>query len=104
MGARGNRFDPAVTTAVTGDTIRFINGNGGPHNLQFFADSIGDPARDLLDAAMKGEKIGWLSSRLFLDRDETYEIVVPALPPGRYPFVCLPHYAAGMTGALVVER
>ena len=103
MGSRGgNRFDPVTTTARAGDTVRFINGSGGPHNVQFFADSIPDPARDLLDRAMPGEKIGWLTSQLFLDRDEVYDIVVPALAPGRYPFVCLPHYSGHMTGAIVV--
>lgn len=103
MGSRaGNRFDPAITTARAGDTVRFVNGSGGPHNVQFFADSIPDPARDLLDRAMPGEKLGWLTSQLFLDRNEVYDIVVPALAPGRYPFVCLPHYAGHMTGAIVV--
>lgn len=103
MGSRsGTRFEPATTTARAGDTVRFINGSGGPHNVQFFADSILDPARDLLDHAMPGEKLGWLSSQLFLDRNEIYEIVLPSLAPGRYPFVCLPHYAANMTGAIVV--
>ena len=102
MGARaGNRFEPASTTARAGDTVRFINGNGGPHNVQFFPDSIRDPARDLLDRAMPGEKLGWLSSQLFLDRNEVYDIVLPKLAPGRYPFFCLPH-AASMTGAIVV--
>lgn len=103
MGSRGaNRFDPAITTARAGDTVRFINGSGGPHNVQFFADSIPDPARDLLDRAMPGAKIGWLTSQLFLDPDEVYDIVVPAVVPGRYPFVCLPHYAGHMTGVIVV--
>ncbi len=103
MGSRGGtRFEPATTTVRAGDTVRFINGSGGPHNVQFFADSIRDPARDLLDKAMPGEKIGWLSSQLFLERNEVYEIVIPLLAPGRYPFVCLPHYASNMTGAIVV--
>jgi len=103
MGSRGGaRFEPGTTTARAGDTVRFLNGSGGPHNVQFFSDSIPDPARDLLDQAMPGKKIGWLSSPLFLDRDEVYQIVIPALAPGRYPFVCLPHFAAGMTGAIVV--
>ena len=102
MGARGgNRFEPATTTARAGDTVRFINGSGGPHNVQFFPDSIRDPARDLLDRVMPGEKLGWLSSQLFLDRNEVYDIVLPKLSPGRYPFFCLPH-AASMTGAIVV--
>ena len=97
------RFVPALITAHPGDTVRFKNGAGGPHNVQFFSDSIPAASQALLDAAMPEEKIGPLSSHLLLEEDEVYQFVVPALPPGRYPFVCLPHFAMGMKGALVVE-
>jgi plastocyanin len=97
------RFVPAVLTAHPGDTVRFKNGSGGPHNVQFFADSMPAASQATLDAAMPGEKIGPLSSPLLLEEDEVYQFVVPALPPGRYPFVCLPHFAMSMKGALVIE-
>jgi plastocyanin len=97
------KFVPAVLTAHPGDTLRFKNGLGGPHNVQFFADSIPAASQAILDAAMPEEKIGPLSSHLLLEEDEVYQFVVPALPPGRYPFVCLPHFAMSMKGALVVE-
>lgn len=97
-----SRFIPAVITARAGDTLRFTNELGGPHNVQFFVDSIPEASRALLERAMPGEKIGPLSSPLLIDENDTYEIAVPALPPGRYPFVCLPHFALGMVGALVV--
>lgn len=97
-----SRFLPAVTTASPGDTLRFLNQSGGPHNIQFFADSISVEARRLLEAAMPGEKIGPLSSPLLVLDNATYEIAVPALPPGRYPFVCLPHFGSRMLGSLVI--
>lgn len=97
-----SRFVPGETTARAGDILRFINQTGGPHNIQFFVDSIPEAARLLLEHAMPGDKIGPLSSPLLLDENDTYTIAVPALPPGRYPFVCLPHFASGMLGALVV--
>jgi plastocyanin len=97
-----SRFVPRETSARVGDTLRFINETGGPHNIQFFVDSMPDAARALLERAMPGEKIGPLSSPLMLDENDRYEIAIPALPPGRYPFVCLPHFASGMLGALVV--
>jgi plastocyanin len=97
------RFAPAVFSAHRGDTVRFRNGAGGPHNVQFFADSIPPASGTLLDAAMPEEKISPLSSHLLLEEDEVYQFVVPALPPGRYPFVCLPHFAMGMKGTLLVE-
>jgi plastocyanin len=97
-----SRFVPGETTARAGDTLRFINQTGGPHNIQFFVDSIPEAARVLLEGAMPGEKIGPLSSPVLLNENDRYEIAVPALPPGRYPFVCLPHFASRMLGALLV--
>ena len=99
----GNAFVPAETRAAAGDTVRFVNGNGGPHNVMFVADSIPRDARKAIDAAMPKPKIGVMSSHLLLDPDESYTIVVPAVNAGRYLFVCLPHQA-NMRGALVVTR
>jgi plastocyanin len=100
--AQRHRFVPAQTIARTGDTLRFINGSGGPHNIQFLVDSLPESARDLLERAMPGEKIGPVASPLLLDQQETYQFAVPDLPPGRYPYVCLPHGANGMRGAIVI--
>ena len=97
-----SRFVPGRTVARAGDTLRFINQTGGPHNVQFFADSIPEAARVLLEQAMPGAKIAPLSSPLLITENDTYEIAVPALPPGRYPFVCLPHSGSRMLGALEV--
>jgi hypothetical protein len=47
-----NRFQPAMITARDGDTLAFINGRGGPHNVQFSDDSLPDAAHRLIDAAM----------------------------------------------------
>lgn len=44
----GSRFLPAETIARAGDTLRFINRTGGPHNVQFDGDSIPGPSRLLL--------------------------------------------------------
>ncbi len=99
--AGGPRFEPAEPVARVGDTVRFRNVRGGPHNVQFFADSLEAVARATLGAAMTGQ-IGGLAGPLLFDRDDRYDLVVPALPPGRYPFVCAPHYGGGMRGALVI--
>jgi len=98
-----SRFEPGEVTAHAGDTLRFVNAGAGLHNVQFFADSIAAPARLLLEQAMQGEKIGPLASPLLMERGERYQFVVPALPAGRYPFVCQAHYAMRMVGALVVR-
>ena len=98
----GPRFEPAETSLRAGDTIRFINRRGGPHNVQFFIDSIAAGARTLLDSAIGDTRMGPLAARLLWDAEESYALVVPGLEPGRYPFVCAPHYTVGMTGALIV--
>ena len=97
----GNQFRPEQIRVRAGDSVRFVNGNGGPHNVMFVADSIAPAPRAALEAAMKGEKLGPLSSPLLLDQDETYTFVVPGIGAGRYPLVCLPHQA-NMRGALIV--
>ena len=99
----GNEFRPRQVQAHPGDSVRFVNGNGGPHNIAFAADSISPTALALLTAAMKGEKIGPVSSPLLLDPAESYAFVVPALPAGRYPILCVPHMA-NMRGELRVSR
>jgi plastocyanin len=58
--------------------------------------------RKLLEQAMTGDKISPLSSPLLLTAGESYAFRVPALAPGRYPFVCLPHVAGNMRGVLIV--
>ena len=100
---RNNRFVPAEIRARGGDTLRFVNGEGGIHNVEFEKDSIAPAARTLIAAAMAGKKIGPMSSPLLILTDESYTIVVPDLPAGRYPLLCTPHYG-NMRGALVVER
>jgi plastocyanin len=97
-----NRFVPAETVARAGDTVRFVNGNGGPHNIQFFADSLTTSAQRLLAQAMPGDKVGPLSSPLLIDQNEAYQFEIPEIPPGRYPYVCLPHFAGNMRGTLIV--
>jgi len=98
----GSRFVPAEIEANAGDSLRFINGPGGLHNVEFVTDSIAPPLRQRLADAMPGEKIGPLSSPLLLSGGEVYAFQVPALPPGRYPFICLAHVTAGMRGTLVI--
>ena len=98
----GNRFTPSEIKATPGDTIRFVNGLGGPHNIQFMAESISVVARNTLNEAMP-DKILPLTSPMFLTEGELYTFVVPKLAPGRYPFLCSPHWA-NMRGALIINE
>ena len=102
---QGNAFLPAEVQASPGDTLTFVNGNGGPHNVEFVKDSVAEPARKLFESAMPGGKykLGPMSGPLLIDTEETYKMVVPEVPAGRYAFLCLPHQT-NMKGALLVVR
>src|SRR5687767_5407135 len=78
-----NSFIPAETHAAPGDTVRFMNGDGGPHNVAFVADSIAKEARAAIGDAMPKPKITDISSGMLILKDESYTIVVPKLEPGR---------------------
>jgi plastocyanin len=95
-----NRFVPAESRVAPGDTVRFVNGQGGPHNVQFMAESIPATAQSLINDAMR-ERILPLTSPMFIIPDEVYTLVVPVLTPGRYAFLCSPHWA-NMRGSLTV--
>lgn len=96
-----NRFVPRETQVSVGDTLRFVNGQGGPHNVEFIADSMPVSARATLDSAMTGLKIRTLSGPLLIFPEQEYRVVVPAVPEGRYAYLCVPH-AASMQGAIIV--
>lgn len=95
------RFVPATVSARAGDMVRFVNAQDMLHNVQFEADSISASAREQLNGAMPG-KIGPLTTPMFLKQGDVFELVLPALPPGRYPFLCSPHWGT-MRGALEVR-
>jgi plastocyanin len=103
-----NRFAPSIISARAGDTLAFVNGRGGPHNVQFADDSISDEVHRLIDGAMpERPRVAWsrdviLAGPLLVLNGDTYKVVVPALPPGRYRFFCTPHVGGGMRGELVV--
>jgi plastocyanin len=97
-----NRFTPATIRARAGDTLRFVNGEGGPHNVEFEKDSVPSASRPLIEAVMGPNKIGPMSSMLLILAGETWTFVVPALPAGRYAFLCTPHWG-NMRGALIVD-
>lgn len=104
-----NRYSPAIVIARAGDTLVFVNGRGGPHNVQFADDSLTDAQHRLIDAAMpERPRVAWsrdvpLAGPLLVLDGDAYRITVPALPPGRYRFFCTPHYAGGMKGELVIQ-
>lgn len=101
------RFVPAELTIKVGDVVNFHNVSGGPHNIEFWADSIPAGAAAALIADMPGgpDKFqGELSSPLLTDVGATYSITFAGVPTGEYKFTCYPHMAMGMHGKLTVTQ
>ncbi len=97
------RFSPARVNARRGDVLLFVAGSGTPHSIVFEGAGLSGPAHEALNGSMT-RRTGDLSSPLLAAGGTEYRVVVPALPPGRYEFYCLPHRAYDMRGALQVEK
>lgn len=96
------RFEPAMLTIRRGDRIRFITISGAPHNVAFEADSVPDNAQAALAAGMP-DRIAPLAGPLLLQSGDSYTISFADVPPGRYPYFCMPHVTIGMKGTITVE-
>lgn len=96
------KFVPAEFTIKSGDVVVYHNVSGGPHNVQFWADSIPAGAAAVLDAAM-ADKMGPLSSALVAVPGDSLVISFAGAPVGTYGFTCTPHIAMNMHGKVTVE-
>jgi plastocyanin len=97
---QGGQFSPAQLTVDRGDTVRFVLGSGGPHNVAF-RETKGDAAAKLR-ARMGRDTIADLSGPLLVIPGETYVIAFD-VPAGSYPYWCIPHLAGGMMGTITVR-
>jgi plastocyanin len=96
------RFVPANLTVKAGDVVRFHNKSGGPHNVEFYPDSIPSGAAPVLDANMP-DRMGPLAGPLLAEPDAVYQVSFAGAPAGEYKYFCLPHHALGMVGAITVQ-
>jgi len=97
------KFVPAELTVKAGDQVVFHNVSGGPHNVQFFADSIPAGGKEVIDPQLK-DQLGPLSSKLLVEPNETLTISFANAPAGVYKFTCTPHMAMKMSGKITVTK
>jgi len=95
-------YVPNELSIKAGDRIVFHNVGGGPHNVQFWADSIPAGAAEALSAGMP-DQMSPLAGPLLVDPNATYTVSFTNTPAGEYKFYCLPHLALGMKGKLTVQ-
>jgi len=104
MVGSGNsfRFEPATFTVPAGATVRFINVEGGPHNVAFYADSIPSGTADRLNAAM-ANRMDNLAGPFITTPNDHYDVSFAGLPAGVYKGYCTPHLALGMFFTATVQ-
>jgi plastocyanin len=97
------RFTPAKVTARPGDILVFKSVRGAPHSIVFEGGDLTEASREAVNGAM-GRRTGDLSSPVLTADGTEYRLVVPRIPPGVYPFYCLPHRAYDERGELQVAK
>lgn len=86
------RFEPAHVSVEPGDTVRFVQEDVVPHNVEFTKMPRGSELGD--------SKLG----PFLMTKGETYDVVIDhRFAAGRYDYICTPHEAMGMTGAITVD-
>jgi len=99
------KYVPDKLTIKSGDVIKFTSVSGGPHNVQFYPDSIPanvpGPIKAL--AVAPPEKGGNIVSESMKMDNESVDVSFAGAPAGTYKFFCAPHHALGMVGAVTVQ-
>lgn len=95
-------YVPATLTVANGDRVNFHNVSGGPHNVQFWTDSIPAGSSDALSAGM-ADQMSPLAGPLVIEPNGVYSVTFSGVPAGQYKFFCLPHLANKMVGVITVQ-
>lgn len=101
----GFRFEPVNLTIKAGDTVRWINGSGFPHNVAFYADRIPQGAAGVIESMMPADgKLGPMNGRIVSELGDAFEMGFVNAPSGTYHYFCVVQEAMGMVGTLTIEQ
>lgn len=90
-------FDPAVIRAAPGDVVRFVMAGTQPESVAFDATTATSEAAIFINANSLHHGV------LLTDSGQAYDVSFTDAPPGRYPFVSVPHAIHGMVGEVLIE-
>jgi plastocyanin len=99
--ANGYVFAPDTVHIHTGDLVTWKMVSGGPHNIAFSREAIGDAA-DVINRNM-AVRMAYLSSPLVMNPGEALTVPFNNVPPGTYAYHCTPHLAMGQKGVIIVD-
>lgn len=80
---------PTTVEAQPGDAIRFVVEDGRPHAIMFTAERLEAPVRQYLESTQQ------LRGPPLVNEGSSWVVLLEDAVPGRYPFHCRSHDAAG---------
>ena len=99
--AQGYKFVPENLTIKAGDGVKWVMVSGGPHNVAF--QNVAADAKEQLKANMPDQSTGELSSKMYMQPNESLTMSFANVKAGKYDYVCTPHLAMNMKGSITVQ-
>ncbi|MEX2583539.1 MAG: plastocyanin/azurin family copper-binding protein [Gemmatimonadota bacterium] len=96
---RGDRyaFEPAEVVLPPGDVVRFVMTGSQPESVAFDTADVTPEVADFIRRNQLHLGV------LLTDAGQTHDVPFTDAPPGRYPFVSLPHGTRGMRGSVLIQ-
>lgn len=106
VGMTTVEFTPPQVTVAPGDTVVWRNTSSHAHTVTAYEDQLPEGATYFATGAFDSQQAAETAwddrAGGALYQDETYAHTFPH--SGSYPYYCIPHESAGMTGTVIVAE
>lgn len=106
VGMSARRFDPAAVEVTPGTTVVWLNTSSVAHTVTAYEDRLPDGVAFFASGGYETQaaaEAAWVDSTGgAIHQGDTFEYEFT--DPGEYPYYCIPHEAAGMTGVVSVSE